>query len=307
MTSIRRHYAIYDVFTATRLEGNPLAVVFDCEDLTAEAMQRIAAEFNLSETAFILPAEDELHAARVRIFTPRFEMPFAGHPTVGSAIALAETRGLGNGEAAILVLEENIGPVRCAVRGDASGARFAEFDLPQLPEAVLLKADGALLAAALGLDPHDIGFENHRPGGWSGGVPYVTIPVSGLAAAARARLDTGLWSQIAPIRPNGVPASAYVYCRETIGHDCAFHARMFVGGAPTYEDPATGSAAAAFAGQVNAFDQPLDGAQAFWIEQGIEMGRPSRIRLELEIAARAITAARIGGNAVRVAEGELLA
>ncbi len=233
--------------------------------------------------------------------------PFAGHPTVGSAIALAETRGLGNGEAAILVLEENIGPVRCAVRGDASGARFAEFDLPQLPEAVLLKADGALLAAALGLDPHDIGFENHRPGGWSGGVPYVTIPVSGLAAAARARLDTGLWSQIAPIRPNGVPASAYVYCRETIGHDCAFHARMFVGGAPTYEDPATGSAAAAFAGQVNAFDQPLDGAQAFWIEQGIEMGRPSRIRLELEIAARAITAARIGGNAVRVAEGELLA
>lgn len=307
MTSIRRRYAIYDVFTATRLEGNPLAVVFDYEDLTTEAMQKIAAEFNLSETAFILPAEDQLHTARVRIFTPRFEMPFAGHPTVGSAIALAETRGLGNGEAAILVLEENIGPVRCAVRGDQSGARFAEFDLPQLPENVALRADTAMLAGALGLDPHDICFENHRPSGWSAGVPYVTIPVSGLAAAARARLDTGIWSQIAPVRPNGVPASAYVYCRETIGHESTFHARMFVGGAPTYEDPATGSAAAAFAGQVNAFDQLPDGSHVCWIEQGIEMGRPSRIRLELEIGDGAIVAARIGGNAVCVAEGELLA
>lgn len=307
MSSIRRRYAIYDVFTATRLEGNPLAVVFDCEDLTTGAMQKIAAEFNLSETAFILPAADQRHAARVRIFTPRFEMPFAGHPTVGSAIALAEMRGSGDGEAAILVLEENIGAVRCAVLGDAAGIKFAEFDLPQLPESVPLQADGAMLAAALGLDPQDIGFENHRPAGWSAGVPYVALPVSGLAAAARARLDTGLWSQIAPVRPNGVPASAYVYCRETIGHDSAFHARMFVGGAPTYEDPATGSAAAAFAGQVHAFDRPLDGSHSVWIEQGIEMGRPSRIRLELEIAAGAITAARIGGNAVRVAEGELLA
>ena len=126
-----RNYLVYDVFTGDRLAGNPLAVVLDCEGLDLEAMQRIAREFNLSESVFVLPPENPRHRARVRIFTPDYEMPFAGHPTVGSAIALAELAE-GNGDA-IFVLEENIGPVRCAVsHGD--GATFAEFDLAKLPE-----------------------------------------------------------------------------------------------------------------------------------------------------------------------------
>ena len=300
-----RKYLIYDVFTRQHLAGNPLAIVMDCEGLDSAAMQSIAREFNLSETVFMLPPKSPLHRAKIRILTPSFEMPFAGHPTVGSAIALTET-GRDDGVAGIFVIEENIGPLRCAV-SKKDGATFAEFDLPQLPERLELGVDAATIGAALGLGPHEIGFENHRVSQWSAGVPYVTVPVAGLDVAAKARLNAAAWGDFAPRRPNGVPASAYVYCREALNHDSNFHARMFVGGTPTYEDPATGSAAAAFAGVVTHFDKPVDGATVVWIEQGIEMGRPSRIRLEIDVESGAMTGGRIGGHAVRVAEGMLFA
>lgn len=297
-----RRYAIYDVFSRERLAGNPLAIVFDAEDLSDAGMQRIAAEFNLSETVFVLPAAEPAHKARIRIFTPHYEMPFAGHPTVGSAVALA---GEG-GSPGLFVLEETIGPVRCAVRDD-EGLAFAEFDLPQLPRRVDLSADPVAVGAALGLGPHEIGFENHQVSAWSAGVPYVTVPVSGLEAAAKVRLDIGAWFDLAPRKGVDAVASAYVYCRETIGHANAFHARMFVAGHPPYEDPATGSAAAAFAGTVVHFDDLREGAHSLWIEQGLEMGRPSRIRLELDVASGgALQRVRIGGNAVKTAEGVLL-
>jgi trans-2,3-dihydro-3-hydroxyanthranilate isomerase len=298
-----RRYVVYDVFTGQRLAGNPLAIVLEAEGLDAAAMQRIAGEFNLSETSFVTPPQDDSHRARVRIFTPAYEMPFAGHPTVGTAIALHEAE-TGEG-AAIFVLEENIGPVRCAVTG-GKDATFAEFDLPQLPEKLALSADAAAIGTAVGLAPHEIGFENHRVGLWSAGVPYITIPVSGLDAARRARLDNQAWRDLSPER-GGKRASAYVYCRETASRDNSFHARMFVPGNPSYEDPATGSAAAAFAGVIMQFDAPTDGPSRFWIEQGVEMGRPSRIRLEIDVESGAMAAARIGGNAVKVAEGVLYA
>jgi trans-2,3-dihydro-3-hydroxyanthranilate isomerase len=290
------------VFTTERLAGNPLAVVLDCEDLDMAAMQAIAREFNLSETVFVLPPDKAKHRARIRIFTPDYEMPFAGHPTVGAAIALSEA---GNGGAAgIFVLEENIGPVRCAV-SKHDGSTFAEFDLAKLPEQLELSADPEAIGAALGLGPHEIGFENHRASFWSAGVPYVTIPVADLEAAARIRLDNQAWSELAPRKSEWAFASPYVYCRETVNHDSAFHARMIVPGNPSYEDPATGSAAAAFAGAIMHFDGPTDGVSQLWIEQGLEMGRPSRIRLELNVEGGKLAAARIGGHAVKVAEGRL--
>lgn len=299
-----RRYAVYDVFTGERLTGNPLAIILDAEGLDTAAMQRIAGEFNLSETSFVTPPQDGSHRARVRIFTPVYEMPFAGHPTVGTAIALHEAEACEG--AAIFVLEENIGPVRCAVTG-GKAATFAEFDLPQLPEKLALSADAAAIGAAVGLAPHEIGFENHRVGLWSAGVPYITIPVSGLDAARRARLDNQAWRELSPERGDGKRASAYVYCRETASRDNSFHARMFVPGNPSYEDPATGSAAAAFAGVIMQFDAPTDGPSRVWIEQGVEMGRPSRIRLEIDVENGAMAAARIGGNAVKVAEGVVYA
>lgn len=298
-----RRYLIYDVFTDTPLSGNPLAVVLDADGLDGDAMQAIACEFNLSETVFVMRPTAAQHKAAIRIYTPKFELPFAGHPTVGTAIALSELGG--GGEAEILVLEERIGNVRCVVsRKDE--ASFAEFDLPELSRPLDFNVEPAAIGAALGLDAHDIGFENHRPGLWSAGVGYLTVPVAGLEAAGRALLDTRAWRELAPDRPDGFPVSAYVYCRETVHHDSAFHARMFVPGPPTYEDPATGSAAAAFSGALVAFDAPPDGPHAVWIEQGIEMGRPSHIRLEMDIAGGEAVSARIGGHAIRVAEGRLL-
>jgi trans-2,3-dihydro-3-hydroxyanthranilate isomerase len=299
-----RRYVVYDVFTSEVLTGNPLAVLLDCDGLDTAAMQRIAREFNLSESTFVLPPEDPRHRARVRIFTPDYEMPFAGHPTVGTAIALAEQSG--SSAPSIFVLEENIGPVRCAV-GHSGGTAFAEFSLAQLPQSPSFSADAGAVAAALGLGPHEIGFENHRISYWTAGVPYVAVPVSGLEVAGKVRFDNAAWMEISPAKSGSAVASAYVYCRETVHHDSAFHARMFVPGNPSYEDPATGSAAAAFAGAIAHFDRPVDGASQYWIEQGMEMGRPSRIRLEIDMAKGAIAAARIGGQAVKVAEGVLFA
>ena len=296
-----RNYLLYDVFTTERLAGNPLAVVLDSDGLDTAGMQAIAREFNLSETVFVLPADNPKHRNRIRIFTPDYEMPFAGHPTVGSAIALAELAGEATG---IFVLEENIGPVRCAV-SEHDGSTFAEFDLAKLPEPLELKADPEAIGAALGLAPHEIGFENHRVAFWSAGVPYVTIPVADLEAAAKIRLDNQAWSELAPRKSEWAMASPYVYCRETVHHDSAFHVRMIVPGTPSYEDPATGSAAAAFAGAIMHFDAPTDGTSQLWIEQGLEMGRPSRIRLELNVDGGKLASARIGGHAIKVAEGTL--
>lgn len=297
-----RNYLLYDVFTTERLAGNPLAVVLDCKGLDTESMQAIAREFNLSESVFVLPADNPKHKNRIRIFTPDYEMPFAGHPTVGAAIALAELAG--EGGAGIFVLEENIGPVRCAV-SEHDGTTFAEFDLAKLPEQLELLADPEAIGAALGLAPHEIGFENHRVSFWSAGVPYVTIPVANLEAAGRIRLDNQAWSELAPRKSEWAFASPYVYCRETVNHESAFHVRMIVPGTPSYEDPATGSAAAAFAGAIMHFDGPTDGISRLWIEQGLEMGRPSRIRLELTVQGGKLASARIGGHAIKVAEGRL--
>lgn len=298
-----RKYQVLDVFTDTALAGNPLGVVFDAAGLNDAQMLGIANEFNLSETIFVLPPEQGGHTARIRIFTPYYEMPFAGHPTVGGAIAVGIRDGI---EAGILVLEENVGPVRCAV--SISGETlFAEFTLPKLPQPAPFEMSREDAAAALGLDPHEIGFENHQVSAWNAGVPYVTIPVRDIAVAAKAKLDPAIWLGLTGGLTEARAPAAYVYCRETTLHESNFHCRMFAGHIGLVEDPATGSAAAAFAGAVHHFDQPLDGQHQFWLEQGIEMGRPSRIRLSLDVEGGKLTAGRIGGHAVVTMEGTLLA
>lgn len=296
-----RRYAIYDVFTDRPLTGNPLAVVFDAEGLDDAAMQAIAGEFNLSETVFLLPADNPAHTARLRIFTPGRELPFAGHPTVGAAVALGHEAPAA-GDSRLMVLEEPIGPVRCALRlGDAP---YAEFDLPILPTQAPFEEDKAVVAAAIGVDANDIGFENHVVSVWTAGNSFVCVPLAGLGVAERMKVDPARWVDIAPVI-DGRSASIYAYCRETIRHDCAFHARMFAPEMGLGEDPATGGAVAVFSGAIAHFDGLADGPNAFLIEQGVEMGRPSQIRLEMDARAGAFHAARIGGHAVRVAEGTL--
>lgn len=301
-----RDYAVYDVFTGTKLEGNPLAVVFDAEDLSGEAMQAIAREMNLSETVFVLPPEKPAHSQRLRIFTPATELPFAGHPTVGAAVALAERRhGVPEGGLDLVtVLEEGVGPVRAAVRIRPGQPTFAEFDLPKLSERFDYTADIDGLAAMLGLNPRDIGFENHRPSLWSAGVAFLAVPLRDVAAVGRVVFDRQVWAKVAPA--DGLRrAPVYAYCRGGVHHEASFHARMFSPPMGILEDPATGAAVAALSGAIHYFDDLPDGLTRLTIEQGVEMGRPSRIHLHIEASGGAVSRARIGGAAVPVASGVL--
>lgn len=298
-------YMIYDVFTDTRLAGNPLAVVFGADALSDELMQALAGEMNLSETVFVQTAQNPAHAARLRIFTPARELPFAGHPTVGAAIAISEVNHAEKHPDfdIVCVLEENVGPVRCAVKLSDTGASFAEFDLPRNPTRTDLNLDRQGLADALGVKLSDLGFENHVPAIWSAGVPFLMLPLHNLAAVESVEFDVTLWEKAAPL-VEGRLASAYVYCRGGVHHAAKFHARMFSPDMGIAEDPATGGAAAALAGAIHQFDALPDGLHPILIEQGVEMGRPSFIHLHIDVKDGAISRARIGGQAIRIASGE---
>ncbi len=300
-----RRYGIYDVFTQTVLAGNPLAVIFDGEGLDDEVMQAVAREMNLSETVFVQPAANPAHTAKLRIFTPSRELPFAGHPTVGTAVALAELQRGSDVDADIVcVLEEKIGPVRCAVRLRSAAAAFAEFDLPKTPVPVDLSLDRQGIADALSLNAGTIGFENHKVSVWSAGVPFVMIPVHNLGSVETLEFSAQLWEKVAPFVEGGL-ASAFVYCRGGVHHQARFHARMFSPDMGIAEDPATGSAVAAFAGAIHHFDAIPDGHHPILVEQGVEMGRPSYIHLHIDVKEGQIAKARIGGQAVRLARGTL--
>lgn len=298
---MRLKFHTLDVFTETRFGGNPLAVVLDADELDTARMQTIAREFNLSETVFVLRPQNPAHSARVRIFTPAAELPFAGHPTVGTAALLANLRGSDTPgtENALIVLEETIGIVRVGVRSVAGKAVFAEFDAPKLPEDMGGQTNMADIAVALDLQPSEIGLENHRPSHWSAGVPKIFVPVRNLDSIGRARINSASWH-----RAFG-KVSVFLYCRETLHRTSHFHARMFAPALGVAEDPATGSAAAAFAGVVHRFDRLPAGEHRYRIEQGYEMGRPSTIELSIAIDGVQIETVRIGGHAVRVSDGEI--
>jgi trans-2,3-dihydro-3-hydroxyanthranilate isomerase len=296
-----RRFQTLDVFTETALGGNPLAVVLDAEGLDDARMQAVAGEFNLSETVFVFEPRNAINSARLRIFTPKRELPFAGHPTVGAAALIAHRRAsdLLGAQDLRIVLEEPIGDVVCVARRRKGQALAAYFELPKLPERLEDKPPSmAEVAASLGLEPQDIGFDGHEPSLYSAGAPYLFIPLRSLDAIGRAAPGCMPWAT-----KNG-PAT-YVYTRESARPGSAYHARMFASAWGVYEDPATGSAAAAFAGVVQAFDRPRDGEHMLTIEQGFEMGRPSLISLGLVIEDGAVTSATIGGSVVIVSSGSL--
>lgn len=300
-----RRYGIYDVFTDQVLAGNPLAVIFDADGLDDNTMQAVAREMNLSETVFVKASSNPSYVASLRIFTPTRELPFAGHPTVGTAVALAELQhGDDSNVDIVCVLEERVGPVRCAVRLRQRSAGFAEFDLPKTPVLINLPLDASGIADALSLNAKAVGFENHKVSIWSAGVPFVLIPVHSRREVEALEFDTALWEKVAPF-VEGSLTSAYVYCRGGVNHQARFHARMFSPDMGIAEDPATGSAVAAFAGAVHHFDALPDGHHPLLVEQGVEMGRPSYIHLHIDVKDEKIAKARIGGQAVRLARGTL--
>jgi len=288
---MRRRFATLNVFTDRRFAGNPLAVVLDAEELDAAAMQAIAREFNHPETVFVFAPADPAHRARVRIFTPARELPFAGHPTVGTAVLLGARDGGRD-----LVLEEGIGAVRCTLESMRGGGGSARFTIPQLPTEVGATVDAATIAAALTLAPSDMG--EGRPARWSAGNPFTFVPIAGLAAMVRCRPDPAKFDAAF-----GAGGAVYVFCNETVEPGHHFHARMFAPAMGVPEDPATGSAAAAFAGVLAR--RLSDGTHTVVIEQGYEMGRPSLIHLTAEVAAGRLVSASIAGDAVIVTEGTI--
>ncbi len=295
-----RRFVTLDVFTTRPFGGNPLAVVLDAQGLDDAAMQQITREFNLSETVFVLPPKNPAHRARLRIFTVAHELPFAGHPTVGAAVLLALEDKKTN---ATFLLEETVGPVTCQVTTQgAQGARkgSAVFTVPRRAELEAVDLSREACADALGLDPSDIGFDAHRPVVASAGVPFLFIPLSNLTALARARPDEAAF--IATLGAFG--EALYLYTLDEEG-DADFRARMFSPGLGIQEDPATGAAAAAFPAVLMDAENRIDGHHKVRIDQGFEMGRPSRVDLGFTVKDDQLVDATIGGGAVVIAEGVL--
>lgn len=287
-------YVLLDVFTTERLSGNPLAVVTKADGLLDDQMQRIAAEFNLSETVFITKPKAERHAAAVRIFTPAVELPFAGHPTVGAAVVI----GLESRMSAVRI-EEAIGVITCVIEKVDRRTGHARFALPHLPMVAGNSPDKTHLALALGIDAEDIGCGMHRPSVYSAGVIFYLVPVKNAAVLRRVKPERRGWPEVFPLGHNSV----YIYTETPDEDGNDFAARMFSPGMGLGEDPATGAAAAALIGQL-ALDAPA-GQTEYRLRQGVEMGRPSLITIQIRKDGDTLTHGGIGGHAVIVGQGSL--
>lgn len=286
-----------DVFTDTPFAGNPLAVVLGADGLTTQHMQTIAREFNLSETIFVQAPQNPAHTARVRIFFPTDEIPFAGHPTVGCAIHLACQSHTGDFET-LITLEEEAGLVPVTVTRHGPHTE-AEFTAPVLPFPVKTDLPADLIAASLGLPTAQIGFANHRPATHQGGPRFLYVPLDSLATLGHARPHEPHWPTLMALAEVD---SAYLY---TPGESCDYQARMFSPTAGIAEDPATGSASAILASQLWRTGVIPSGTTRFALRQGIEMGRPSTIGLTVDASAQGLTAVRIKGSAVPICSGQI--
>ena len=296
---MQRRYVTVDVFTAAAFGGNPLAVVLDAAGLQSAQMQSIAAEFNYSETTFVLPARDKAHAAQVRIFTPRTEIAFAGHPTVGTAVVLArELEAGGASPPADLVLEEGIGPVPVRLMRSAGVVTGAEFRAPRpLELGTHVSLEDA--AACLSLSAADLR-PNPPPRVLSVGLPFLVVAVGSRAVLRKSKPNLAAHERVLP--PIGTDA-VFAYT----GGDAAeeLHARMFSPLDSIAEDPATGSAAAATLALLAA-ERPARDAETIWrITQGVDMGRPSLILGRTVKRDGLVTAVHLGGQAVAVMRGSL--
>lgn len=293
----------YDVFTNRRYAGNPLAIVEEADGLSDAQMQAIAREFNLSETIFVRAPRDPSHAASVRIFFPTAEIPFAGHPTVGCAIHLAQKKYKpGCAFETSLVLEEVAGlvPVMVSRIGDVPRAQFTAPVVPFAVDVALPSAED--VARGLGIAAADIGFGTHRMQVLQGGPRFLYVPVGSREALAMARPCEPYWTD--NFRGLGT-IMAYIYTRGGDHPDTGFRARSLAPGEGIPEDPATGSATAILAAQLLAAEKLKDGTHRWKLEQGYEMGRPSGLWLEADVAAAKLAAVRVAGQAVQIMSGVL--
>ena len=274
-------YLVYDVFTDTRFGGNQLAVFPYAAGLPEDQLQAIAQEFNFSEVTFVYPATNPAHTAAVRIFTPTTEVPFAGHPTIGTAIALAD---LGHGPD--MVLELGVGPIPCSV-----GPEGAAFTTPVALK-ILAHPPADLVAAALGLPLLAIRTDRHAPVQATLGLAFVLVELDDRASLSQAQPELATIRKAATLYPAGLDFAIFCYVRsgETVV------ARMFAPLDNMPEDPATGSASATLAALLATLP---GGPQRLQISQGEDMGRPSRISAQVGVGG-----VTISGQAVKVMAGQ---
>jgi len=287
-------FVTIDVFTDRRFGGNPLAVVPNAVGLTAEQMQAIANEFNLSETTFVLPPKVAPHTAQVRIFTPKFEMPFAGHPNVGTGFVVAGRLGLSSR----LVFEEIAGLVPIEVLRDGDTIAGARLTAPQpLSRGAEVSVD--VIAAACSLSPGDIETRHHAPCIASCGTPFMFAEVKTREALAGARPRADVFAQNFPV--DGT-TGIHLYFRDgAAGIDV--RTRMFAPLHGVTEDPATGSANVALVGLLASLRPERDLSLSLRIAQGVEMGRPSLLDASAEKRGGVVVETRIGGRCIPVMSG----
>lgn len=293
---MRYPYFLCDVFTDTRFGGNQLAVLPEASGLSGRQMQQIAREFNFSESTFVFPPEAG-HTRKVRIFTPATEVPFAGHPNVGTAFALATAGEFGPIDRPITVtFEEKAGLVQVSIQ-KREGRIWCELSAPQrLSLGKVIPAE--MVAAAVSLDPDAIVTRTHQPQVASVGLPFLLAELADRTALERARVNM---NGIDAIAAEGVMPDIHLYTRSADGFD--IRARMFapLDGVP--EDPATGSANCALAALLSHHDEAAEGSFQWRIAQGVEMGRPSVLEARAEKRDGAVVGIWIGGDSVLVSEG----
>jgi trans-2,3-dihydro-3-hydroxyanthranilate isomerase len=298
-------YVTVDVFTETRFCGNPVAVVPDARGLDEALMQRIAAEFNYSESTFVFPASDSTRTAQVRIFTPKYEVPFAGHPNVGTAFVLARQGMLfGKSVGETMCFEEKAGLVNVDVLREGTEVFGAGILAPKLLE-VGAEVSSDIFSACVSLGVESICVTTHRPHILSVGLPFAVAELSNLEALANARPGLTAISEAAKrYRPGEDRFSVFVYTRigRGIHH---LRARMFAPLNNILEDPATGSASAALASYLAYLDPCRDAEYEIEVEQGVEMGRRSLINCQVRKTAGYTNLARISGRCVLVMHGSI--
>ncbi len=293
-----------DVFTDHIFGGNPLAVFPEAVGLTGEQMQQIAGEFNLSETVFVLPPETPDGTKRLRIFTPKAELKFAGHPTIGTAIVLASIGAIAMiGEQTRIVFEEGVGPVPVVINATAGVPNYATLSAAKMPEfGPPLPAAGDL-ARMLGVHADDVlDNDEFAPQSASVGFPFILIPLATTAAVSKARLNPAVFDELLT---EYWAQNVYVFGPADPAGDADFRVRLFAPQMGIAEDPATGSAAAVFGGYLATRNDAVDGTLKWTLEQGIEMGRPSTLYVQADKKDGNLTAIRVGGHAVQVSRGEI--
>src|SRR5881227_440648 len=296
---MKYRYYICDVFTDTRFGGNQLAVLPEARGLSDRQMQQITREFNFSESAFVFPAKAG-NTRHVRIFTPGGEIPFAGHPNVGTAFVLASSGEFGEVSSSLTVtFEEEAGLVPITIYREEGAVARCEVAAPEslsLGKTIAIE----LVASAVSLNPEDILTDTHHPQVCSVGLPFVITELKDRTALERARINMSGFDALADM---DIKPSMHLYVR--VSDDFDIRARMFAPLSGVLEDPATGSANCTLGGLLAHHKGQSSGTFSWRIAQGVEMGRPSTLLARAEKKNGVVTGTWIGGATVLVSEGIL--